>query len=313
MVLRSITFSDQLEIRMPGLASAPTLRPSAESNLATTKAHVIVRPADTKRPDTRKERASQLSTVQEKSSDEDIRPDELDVRFHCMCDEVRSWTLEISRNVRRIAARLLEMKGIHETITGTGWGKRRKGRDVRSFDEEVAHRTGLDRSLIRRYCRIAQLDPGTSRRIDAKPDVASNLTLLYRLVQTDEATRQKALDAHDKDGRRGLNEVLRTASSGGSRPGRDIERSKLTNGEPTPPEATMRPSPIPGPVGGESPRQTTSDEAGRTLTFECPPPGKWVQSKLNDSWTLRIRVVLGEKRTVSSVSVQIASCSLGPS
>jgi hypothetical protein len=229
-------------------------------------------------------------------------------RFESMCAEVRGWTLEIFRNVMRIALHLREMKPLYEGLTGTGWGKRRKSADVHSFDEEVARRTGVDRSLIRRYCRIGQIDPQTSARIEGKSEIEGNLSLLYRLVQLDIDTRQKALDAYEREGRPALDRVLREAQPPArsrsavaplsARPG-EGEQSEFEDVRPLP-EAE-------GPIAAPAlrlPPESSEVQLKLRHTFEVPPIGEWFELELDKEWKLRLNVIM-DADTVSSISVEI--------
>jgi hypothetical protein len=197
-----------------------------------------------------------------------------------MCDEIRTWTFDIVRNVRRIASYLKEMKPIYERMTDTGWGKRRRSADVHSFDEEVAQRTGVDRSLIRRYCRIAQLDQRTRDRIEGRQDIEGNMTLLYRLVQADEETRHRALDVYDKEGRAAMREVLRRPRAARSEPKRGLTRTL--------------------PAGDHG--DFVVDH-----TFERPALGEWMEHRIDNRWVLRMKIAWVEG-SVRAVSVGLVHC-----
>lgn len=228
--------------------------------------------------------------------------EQLGKRFDSMCDEVRTWTLQICRNVIRIAEHLCRMKPIYEAMTGTGWGKRRRSEDIRSFDEEVARRTGVDPSLIRRYCRVGQLDAESRHRIEGNLELEGNLTLLYRLVRLEVETRHRALEAYDRDGRRGLDLVLGEADgSRAERSGRVRESG---------PRRTLRRDlaiisrPAPGAIADPQSGDAADAVGGLVHTFESPPPGDWVEHRLDAVWALRINVVLAADG-VASVSVQL--------
>jgi hypothetical protein len=220
--------------------------------------------------------------------------EELQRRFDSMCNDVRVWTLEIFRNIKRVADHLCEMKRLHEALTGTGWGKRRRSGAVAAFDEEVARRTGVDRSLIRRYCRVGQLDPETSRRIDRAPEIVGNLTLLYRLVQVDPATRHRALDAYAQQGRPALDRILLQA--------RDVR----TRSGPARPPAALAPLPR-GPSANDVKAATDSTAMARAAlchTFDRPPESQWLEHRLSPAWVLRVQVVVADL-AVSSLTVQL--------
>jgi hypothetical protein len=216
------------------------------------------------------------------TADNQLTSEQLQERFDRMCNDIHDWNAQISRNVVRIATHLLAMKPLYERMTGTGWGKRRSaGRH--SFDEEVARRSGVDRSLIRRYCRIGQLDPRTTSRIEGKRDLEGNLTVLYRLVQADEETRQRALDAYDKEGRPALDRALR--------------------------EARAAAAEIPDHIGAPLPRLRLSDDVGsdgaRTVhhTFQRPASGRWLEHSIPGA-TVRLNVLMNGD-CVAAISVQL--------
>lgn len=173
---------------------------------------------------------------------------------------------------------------------------------MRSFDEEVAHRTGVDPSLIRRYCRVGQLDAESRHRIQGNLELEGNLTLLYRLVRLEVETRHRALEAYDRDGRQGLNLVLDEADgSRTERAGRVREsgrRGPLRRG------VAIVSRPAPGGVVDPQSGQAAGAVGALVHTFESPPPGDWVEHRLDAGWALRINVVLAAEG-VASVSVQL--------
>ena len=238
----------------------------------------------------------------------------LEQRFEGMCTEVRNKALSITRNVRQLACHLQEMKIIHEALTGTGWGKRRKNDSILSFDEEVAARTGVERSLIRRYCRIAQLDARTNDRVDEKPEIAGNLTLLYKLAQVNEDSRHQALDAYERDGRRSMDAVMRNALP--AKPKSALHKAPVPNAAIPPAlETTTTEFPAREEAGGSpenmSIRQDNEQRAappalGVTCRFESPPDDTWVERELPDGSTLRLNVQLGGG-TISTVTVTIVA------
>lgn len=141
------------------------------------------------------------------------RDDGANTRFLAVCKEIRELTDTSGRNVIRIADLMIEAKKAYERKTGTGHGKRRKSEDVPSFGEAVARATGLDPSLIRRYCRIAALDAASKAPIAKIPKLAGNLTLLYVLVGLDAEVRHEAIDAFESGGKSAMEAAIERADA----------------------------------------------------------------------------------------------------
>jgi hypothetical protein len=141
-------------------------------------------------------------------------------RFEALCTHIGELIHTMARQVLAIAIALAEAKIEYEAATGSGHGKRTP-EGTPSFAQEVADRSGVSRSLVEKYLRVAQLDDVTRASLVDRPELATNLSLLLRLVRADEDSRVLALDAYDEGGRPALDAVLTPAHDRATSTGAD--------------------------------------------------------------------------------------------